>query len=36
MAAEPNEFAPALAPTNRTGNFTLLSANPQKIMSRLL
>jgi hypothetical protein len=36
MAAEPTELTPTLAPANRTGIFTLLPTNQQKIMSRLL
>ena len=36
MAAKPTELTPTLAPANRTGNFTLLRHNQQKIMSRLL
>jgi hypothetical protein len=36
MAAKPTELTPTLAPANRTGNFTLLFSQQQKIMSRLL
>jgi hypothetical protein len=36
MAAKPTELTPTLAPANRTGIFTLLFPQQQKIMSRLL
>ena len=36
MAAKPTELTPTLAHAKQTGIFTLLSLNPQRIMSRLL